>query len=73
MWRSHGWEPIPTERWFTTCHGGKGSDSYFKGGRARLAEDERIGHSTSKILPFWEPTLELKGYPFRVWLQDLDV
>ena len=23
--------------------------------------------------PFWEPTLELRGYPFRVWLQDLDV
>ena len=23
--------------------------------------------------PDWEPTLELKGYPFRVWLQDLDV
>ena len=23
--------------------------------------------------PLWEPTLELRGYPFRVWLQDLDV
>ena len=73
MWRSHGWEPIPSERWYTTSHEGIGYESFFKSGRSRLTEDDRIGHSTSKIPPFWEPTLELKGYPFRVWLQDLDV
>ena len=42
-------------------------------GRSRLTENERLGHSTSKVLPYWEPALELKGYPFRIWLQDLDV
>ena len=73
MWNTSGWEPIPAERWATTCRAGTGAASFFKGGRQRLTEDERLGHSTSKIPPYWEPTLELKGYPFRVWLQDLDV
>ena len=48
------------------------SGSFLMSGRVRSAED-RIGHSTSKIPPYWEPALELRGYPFRVWLQDLDV
>ena len=51
------------------------SDSFLgHGGRPRLtSREERFGHSTSKVQPVWEPTLELRGYPFRVWLQDLDV
>ena len=27
----------------------------------------------SKVPPYWEPALELRGYPYRAWLQDLDV
>lgn len=45
-----------------------------RGGRARRTDTlERIGQSTSQMPPYWEPSLELRGYPFRVWLQDLDV
>ena len=29
--------------------------------------------STSKVPPFWSPDLELKGYPFRIWLQDVQL
>ena len=29
--------------------------------------------STSKVPPYWEPSLELRGYPFRVWLQDISI
>ena len=72
MWQSHGWEPAPPERWVTTCQG-SGSGVFLQSGRGRPTEEERIGHSTSKIPPFWEPSLELRGYPFRVWIQDLDV
>ena len=35
--------------------------------------EDRYGHSTSKIPPYWEPAYELKGYPFRTWLQDLSI
>ena len=31
------------------------------------------GHSTSKIPPYWDPSLERRGYPFRVWVQDLEI
>ena len=34
---------------------------------------ESLGHSTSKIPPFWEPRLEQAGYPFRIWLQDVSL
>ena len=34
---------------------------------------EPFGHSTSKVPPYWEPGLEQRGYPFRIWLQDVDV
>ena len=40
--------------------------------RASLAW-ESPGHSSSKIPPFWEPSLELNGYPFRIWLQDVNL
>ena len=72
MWQSHGWEPVPPERWVTTCQGTR-SGVFLSSGRARNADEERIGHSTSKIPPYWEHSLELRGYPFRVWIQDLDV
>ena len=29
--------------------------------------------STSKVPPYWSPQLELRGYPFRVWLQDVGI
>ena len=29
--------------------------------------------STSKVPPYWEPGLELRGYPFRTWIQDLSL
>ena len=66
MWNTSGWEAVPSPM-------GKGSGSFYRGGGSPPARDERIGYSTSKVPPFWEPTLELRGYPFRVWLQDLDV
>ena len=56
---------------------GKGS---WKGGvprgkprGAHAPPGEPFGHATSKVPPYWEPGLELRGYPFRTWLQDLDV
>ena len=29
--------------------------------------------ATSKVPPYWEPALELKGYPYKVWLQDISI
>ena len=29
--------------------------------------------STSKIPPYWTPTLEKKGYPFSVWRRDIEL
>ena len=34
---------------------------------------EHFGHSTSKIPPYWEPKLKQNGYPFRIWLQDVNL
>ena len=73
MWNTYGWDPIRAERWVTISQAGTGSESFMASGRPRPAEHERIGHSTSKVPPYCEPSLELRGYPFRVWLQDLDV
>ena len=34
---------------------------------------EAFGHSTSKVPPYWEPRYEQAGYPFRIWLQDVNL
>ena len=34
---------------------------------------EVFGHSTSKVPPYWEPSFEKRGYPFKVWVKDLHV
>ena len=73
MWNPYGWQPTPAERWCTTSQAGTGSESFMASGRPRSAGNERIGHSTSKVPPCWEPSFEVRGYPFWVWLQDLDV
>ena len=73
MWNPYGWQPTRAERWYTTSQAGAGSEVFMSSGRPRSAGNERIGDSTSKGRPFWEPSLELRGYPFSVWLQDLDV
>ena len=28
---------------------------------------------TSKVPPYWEPRYEQAGYPFRIWLQDVNL
>ena len=38
-----------------------------------VAGGEAYGSSTNKIPPYWEPGLENRGYPFRVWMQDIDI
>eukprot|EP00973_Karenia_brevis_P019304 2646782-Karenia_brevis.AAC.1 len=38
-----------------------------------IPQAELAQQSTSKVPPFWSPELELKGYPFRVWKQDIEV
>ena len=57
-------------------HTHKGGDSSLTGlghgGRGTGLED-RYGHSTSKVPPYWEPRLETKGYPFHVWIKDLTI
>ena len=83
MWGPHGLQGPTSEGGWSYSSGGGAPLSLGRttaeafagyGGRARPTHDhERIGHSTSKVPPFWEPSLELRGYPFRVWLQDLDV
>ena len=71
--RRSGWlSPNPSiggEQSLTYWGKGKGQP----GGWNSRQGFESFGHSTSKIPPYWEPSLELKGYPFRVWMQDLDV
>ena len=29
--------------------------------------------STSKVPPYWEPSLERRGYPMRTWIQDIGI
>ena len=43
------------------------------GGPRGPARHEEFGHSTVKVPPYWEPGFETRGYPFRVWLRDLDI
>ena len=47
---------------------GKGHGSGSAVPAAQLAQQ-----STSKVPPYWDPSLELRGYPFRVWLQDINI
>ena len=75
------WDPFPKtggDASPTFWGKGKGGWTGGPGFRPRRGDSsptglEPYGHSTSKVPPYWEPTLELKGYPFRVWLQDLDI
>ena len=34
---------------------------------------EAHGHGTSKVPPYWETRSEQAGYPFRIWLQDVNL
>ena len=43
------------------------------GNRSSNPTQESFGHSTSKIPPYWEPRYEQAGYPFRIWLQDVNL
>ena len=50
----------------------KGSGKPFEmhhGGRALDAETAM--QSTTKVPPAWDPRLEKRGYPFRIWLLDV--
>eukprot|EP00973_Karenia_brevis_P004327 592941-Karenia_brevis.AAC.1 len=38
-----------------------------------IPQAELAQQSTSKVPPFWTLDLELKGYPFRAWKQDIEV
>ena len=49
---------------------GSGSTWWGKGGRNPRAD---YGQSIIKVPPYWDPTLENKGYPFRTWIRGLDV
>ena len=74
MWNHNGWEDPSYERRFSACQiRGNVADAFLSSGRSRPTNHERFGHSTSKVPPYWEPALELRGYPFRVWIEDLDV
>ena len=57
----------------TAYWAGKGKGSSVAGNRLRDGTREAFGHSTSKIPPYWEPKLEQQGYPFRIWLQDVNL
>ena len=60
-----------------TAWWGKGFGGGRPGGHhstvTTAAGGEPYGASTSKVPLYWEPALENRGYPFRVWLQDVDV
>ena len=36
-----------------------------------MVDAELAQQATSKVPPYWSPDLELRGYPFAVWLKDL--
>ena len=71
MWNTSDWE-VPASGWSQPTMGTTESESFLRVAGHSLPR-ERFGHSTSKVPPAWEPALELRGYPFRVWIQDLDV
>ena len=65
---------------------GKGKPHFWKGGggsrfgHANRGEDFQGKHvldaetamqSTTKVPPAWDPRLEKRGYPFRIWLLDV--
>ena len=57
--------------------GSSGSVWWGKGGRnpgtGSRPFREVFGHSTRKIPPYWEPSFEKRGYPFKTGVKDLDV
>ena len=65
-----------SRHWYPQSHDafwarkGKGRS---RGASAPSSAQESLGYSTSKIPPFWEPALELAGYPFRTWLLDANL
>ena len=36
-----------------------------------MVDAELAQQATSKVPPYWSPELELRGYPFNIWLKDL--
>jgi len=48
---------------------GYGNRHYGDGGYQQVVGLAQV--STSKVPPCWEPSLELKGYPFKCWLKDI--
>ena len=40
-------------------------------GNQAMAAAELAQQSTSKVPPYWSPELELRGYPFRLWMRDV--
>ena len=73
----YGWE----DQSYSSYFGGKGGGgSHHPGGADPRAQNSTeymtaavamLSHS--KVPPYWTPDLERRGYPFRVWVQDVGV
>ena len=53
--------------WF----GAQGTEYYMLDTTGQSAQTAM--QSSSKIPPYWSPELELRGYPFRTWVQDVNL
>ena len=49
-------------------HGGSFQED-FQG--KRVMDAESAMQSTTKVPPAWDPRLEKRGYPFRIWMLDV--
>ena len=72
------------DAWFGKGKRGKGKPHYWRGGGhhagggrnenlhgRHVMDAETAMQSTTKVPPAWDPRLEKRGYPFRIWLLDV--
>ena len=69
----YGWQSLGSP----SAHAESYATRWYKGGVSEHAGEKGFGKplrwSDSKNPPWWEPSLETRGYPFRIWIQDVNL
>ena len=63
----------PSQHWFgDDSHRGRGADPQRQQAFEHMDAATAM-MSTSKVPLYWEPSLERRGFPLRVWMQDIGI